>query len=829
MLGKGLRGGACVFVASLTIFIAADRAHAQQQPEFDPAIDLQLFEYATGLHTFLTVPDSDVTADKQFSVDFLITFLTDPFTIYNVDPDGDDFDIASDNPERTRVVESMLVGEVSGAFGFMDDFEVGVALPMVLTMAGEGIDVATAMAGSDLQASGLGDLRAELKWRFWQKDNLRLSALPGITIPTSVGTSPDGDDLGSGDLLGDNLPTLRLRGAVQWTNGKGNLNLGAYAGALFRKPRTVYSSEVGQQLVYGFGGAFKVTDRVDGIAEMFGRSGFNTDLDASPLELNGGVRVQATRAISVLAGGGAGLVRGIGSPGLRMFVSVGWSPDFRDSDGDGIGNDKDKCPLLAEDKDGFEDSDGCPDDDNDGDKREDSIDKCPNEAEDLDGFEDDDGCPEADNDKDGILDADDRCPNDAEDGKAPYDKDGCPADKRDSDDDGTFDAFDQCPDEPEDEDGFEDWDGCPDVDNDGDDIPDEFDECPLCAEDRDGFEDDDGCPDPDNDQDGIADASDKCPDEAEVINGVDDFDGCADSGGVMLVELDGDRVGINGDITFKRRRNTLDNRGEVFVDQLAALALTHPEVTLWRVVVVAPRGKAKTEADHKANSQERADNIKARIVSRGISENHIEAIGAAADTPTIAMVVLERRAADDDGKYCPEGARAVEREQPAEPMPAAPAAAPDASGDASGEASGVPAPDPAVAAALAAADDPDKLLPAEFDEYTGVVAGVTFKRSTSNLLRKSNKTLDKIVGLLEKYPHVSVQIDTHTDGRKGEDKGREITQGQADVLSAYFVEHGIAADRVTATGHGMDEPIGDNKKSSGRKKNRRVEFTFTAK
>jgi OOP family OmpA-OmpF porin len=134
-----------------------------------------------------------------------------------------------------------------------------------------------------------------------------------------------------------------------------------------------------------------------------------------------------------------------------------------------------------------------------------------------------------------------------------------------------------------------------------------------------------------------------------------------------------------------------------------------------------------------------------------------------------------------------------------------------------------------VAAALAAADDPDKLLPAEFDEHTGVVAGVTFKRSTSNLLRKSNKTLDKIVGLLEKYPHVSVQIDTHTDGRKGEDKGREITQGQADVLSAYFVEHGIAADRVTATGHGMDEPIGDNKKSSGRKKNRRVEFTFTAK
>ena len=52
----------------------------------------------------------------------------------------------------------------------------------------------------------------------------------------------------------------------------------------------------------------------------------------------------------------------------------------------------------------------------------DSADKCPNEPEDKDGFEDADGCPDPDNDKDGVLDAADKCPNDP----GPPDNDGCP-------------------------------------------------------------------------------------------------------------------------------------------------------------------------------------------------------------------------------------------------------------------------------------------------------------------------------------------------------------------------------------------------------------------
>jgi OmpA-OmpF porin, OOP family len=82
-----------------------------------------------------------------------------------------------------------------------------------------------------------------------------------------------------------------------------------------------------------------------------------------------------------------------------------------DSDGDSIPDVRDRCPKVAEDMDGFQDEDGCPDTDNDEDGIPDAYDRCPGEAEDYDGFEDEDGCPDADNDHDGIPDKEDKCPN----------------------------------------------------------------------------------------------------------------------------------------------------------------------------------------------------------------------------------------------------------------------------------------------------------------------------------------------------------------------------------------------------------------------------------
>jgi|GEM_PF-632151 len=111
---------------------------------------------------------------------------------------------------------------------------------------------------------------------------------------------------------------------------------------------------------------------------------------------------------------------------LRFGAQDDLGPFTGDADKDGIPDDVDQCPTLAEDFDGFMDTDGCPDPDNDGDGIPDVNDDCPNHAEDMDGWQDADGCPDVDNDGDGILDKDDKCPSVAENFNGFEDADGCP-------------------------------------------------------------------------------------------------------------------------------------------------------------------------------------------------------------------------------------------------------------------------------------------------------------------------------------------------------------------------------------------------------------------
>lgn len=84
-----------------------------------------------------------------------------------------------------------------------------------------------------------------------------------------------------------------------------------------------------------------------------------------------------------------------------------------DKDHDGMSDTMDVCPDAAEDLDGYQDADGCPDPDNDQDGLSDAVDRCPNQPEDVDGYLDADGCPEPDSDQDGVPDAIDRCPTQA--------------------------------------------------------------------------------------------------------------------------------------------------------------------------------------------------------------------------------------------------------------------------------------------------------------------------------------------------------------------------------------------------------------------------------
>ena len=85
-----------------------------------------------------------------------------------------------------------------------------------------------------------------------------------------------------------------------------------------------------------------------------------------------------------------------------------------DTDGDGIADKDDKCKDVA----GVLRYDGCPIPDSDGDGLNDEIDNCKTEK----GLKENNGCPIHDKDGDGIADTDDKCP----DTKGRIENNGCP-------------------------------------------------------------------------------------------------------------------------------------------------------------------------------------------------------------------------------------------------------------------------------------------------------------------------------------------------------------------------------------------------------------------
>jgi outer membrane protein OmpA-like peptidoglycan-associated protein len=124
---------------------------------------------------------------------------------------------------------------------------------------------------------------------------------------------------------------------------------------------------------------------------------------------------------------------------MTVFVNLGEQParlmrekifiqdevPFPDPDRDGLHTRGDKCPREAEDPDGFQDDDGCPDLDNDGDGLADARDRCPLRGETRNQIDDEDGCPETDDDGDGLLGSRDQCPDAGEIKNGFKDGDGC--------------------------------------------------------------------------------------------------------------------------------------------------------------------------------------------------------------------------------------------------------------------------------------------------------------------------------------------------------------------------------------------------------------------
>lgn len=293
-----------------------------------------------------------------------------------------------------RPLNQLLVIDAMGSIGIPDLLELGVSVPLAPLYKGD------ALTGPEYQLAagpGVGDIRLVPKLALLGhagQDGLKL----GFAMPIRLPTGNEVALRGSGEPSIE--PELLLGGEIG--------PLGVHGSAGFRiRPGLDAEDLVGQEVTYGLAVALHAIDTqdlgLDVLLEGFGAIDVDRpgpELTDFPLELHAGIALRPISDLTLTLAGGPGLTNGLGTPAGRVYLGVRFAPGAKSSkpspkdlDGDGIKNEADKCPRKAEDRDGFQDRDGCPDLDNDQDGVPDDDDQCPNQAEGKPG--DGDGCPDS--------------------------------------------------------------------------------------------------------------------------------------------------------------------------------------------------------------------------------------------------------------------------------------------------------------------------------------------------------------------------------------------------------------------------------------------------
>ena len=105
---------------------------------------------------------------------------------------------------------------------------------------------------------------------------------------------------------------------------------------------------------------------------------------------------------------------------------------------------------------------------------------------------------------------------------------------------------------------------------------------------------------------------------------------------------------------------------------------------------------------------------------------------------------------------------------------------------------------------------------------------VLFASAKSDLLPDATGKLNEVAKVLsEQDPNAKILIEGYTDSQGGASYNMDLSQRRADSVRSYMVSHGVASDRVTAQGFGLNSPIADNNSPEGRANNRRVEIVVS--
>jgi outer membrane protein OmpA-like peptidoglycan-associated protein len=88
---------------------------------------------------------------------------------------------------------------------------------------------------------------------------------------------------------------------------------------------------------------------------------------------------------------------------------------------------------------------------------------------------------------------------------------------------------------------------------------------------------------------------------------------------------------------------------------------------------------------------------------------------------------------------------------------------------------------------------------------------------------KLNQVAD---ALLAGDPDATFVVEGHTDSQGKDESNYTLSVNRANAVRDHLIQHGVAADRITAVGYGEERAVADNASAEGRANNRRVEIVI---
>ncbi len=101
---------------------------------------------------------------------------------------------------------------------------------------------------------------------------------------------------------------------------------------------------------------------------------------------------------------------------------------------------------------------------------------------------------------------------------------------------------------------------------------------------------------------------------------------------------------------------------------------------------------------------------------------------------------------------------------------------------------------------------------------------ITFDTGSSAIQGGFTDVLDSVVLVTKEFDKTLMQINGYTDSTGSFQTNQSLSEERAGSVARYFMNQGVPASRIRATGYGPRDPIADNSTASGRAQNRRVEI-----